>query len=421
MSRENSLEDVKDHTTLPAASLLLPGEALHGRKTSKSVSNVRPSLTTPQRTKSYHAPSLSASSSTMPMPSLLSSPTDSTTINPRKGLKRRISTPSLVVQREEAEAHDAAAESVGTAGAGTGSKENSRARSTSTSIVVPEDLLVNRAGPSNYAPSGSTSAPPYKAGGPSSYPTPPNAWAPIFVTPASPEDGEDTTQRAMSVPHPRRNERSTGILNSAYDLGEASLQRLARWVRPQQPYLHRRGSDDDSEKGLDADEDLDVSADSSGSVARTSEDSLRRNGRYWGMWDKSDQDEDGYFSLPPTPPEEKPPANLAEFEAALAATRPGVADTLPTPALSTKSLSRMGSSKRDRSRRRADARDAEGAERDGWLSMVVNLWRSLGNGRRSGGKTGEVLRDLGWTVALLVGLFVVTGATALWMIQAMPM
>jgi hypothetical protein len=205
-------------------------------------------------------------------------------------------------------------------------------------------------------------------------------------------------------------------LTSAYDLGEASFKRLARWVRPSQAHhLRRRGSDDDSEKGLDADED--ISADSGGSVARTSEDSLRRNGRYWGVWDKNEPEEDGYFSLPPTPPEEKAQASLADFEAALADANISGA-SLPTPALSTRSLSRTGS----KSRRGADLRDREGAERDGWLTTVYGLWTHLGSGRRGGGgKTAEVLRDLGWTVALLVGLFVVTAATALWMIQALPM
>jgi hypothetical protein len=53
--------------------------------------------------------------------------------------------------------------------------------------------------------------------------------------------------------------------------------------------------------------------------------------------------------------------------------------------------------------------------------MVYGIVTNLGKSRRSGGKTGEVIRELGWTVALLVGLFFVTAATVLWMIQALPM
>ena len=435
MSRENSLEEVQDHhdaalgQSLPSSSLLSP--RLHedpaplGRKASKSVSNVRP--TTPnarprlsaQRTTSYHGPSLSAGPSTMPIPSLLSSsPKDA--MNPRKGLKRRISTPSLAAQREEAERQEELRPTTAAAGSAAASvrESASRARSTSTSIVVPDDTLLNRtAGPSTYA--ALASAPPYRAG--PAQPTPPASWGPIIITPASPAEDEPQSSRPGEVPyapHPRATARSSGLLTSAYDLGEASFQRLARWVRPAPTHhLRRRGSDEDSEKGLDADED--ISADSTGSAARTSEDSLRRNGRYWGVWDKNEPEEDGYFSLPPTPPEEKAQASLADFEGALADA--GInGGSLPTPALSTRSLSRMGSKKR--SRRAADARDREGAERDGWLTTVYGLWRSLGSGRRGGGgKTAEVLRDLGWTVALLVGLFVVTAATALWMIQALPM
>lgn len=135
------------------------------------------------------------------------------------------------------------------------------------------------------------------------------------------------------------------------------------------------------------------------------------------MWQHGSEEEEegGYFSLPPTPPDEKPPASLADFEAALNRSE-GIGGSLPTPALSTRSLSRHGSKRRNRI-----AVDREGEVAQGWLATVLNIWTNLGNRRRPGGKTAEVLRDLGWTVALLIGLFLVTAGTALWMIQALPM
>lgn len=302
-----------------------------------------------------------------------------------------------------------------------------RARSTSTSVApLPGLISANAvAGPSQDR---ARPSPPYGAN--LGIPTPPTDWAPIFVTPASPDDLPP--HPAVFDPDPivtprsqraRRSERGTGLLSTAYDIGESSVLRLSRWIRPSKTRhpLRRRGSDEDSEKGLtESEEDTSVQSPSN-ATSRTSEDSLRRNGKYWGIWGTSEDEDvrngaatsdgEGYFSMPSTPPEEKPAASLAEFEAAL--NRPA---TLPTPALSTRSLS-----KPNKSRRSPQMGDAPGEEREGWLATVCSLWANVGTSRRSGGKTAEVIRELGWTVAMLVGLFVVTAATVLWMIQALPM
>ena len=421
MSRENSLEDIKGASSSVASSMLLPpsmhgeepesnvassstGSTVKGRRASKSVSGTRPGgLNLGQRTKSYHSPSASAAAvpTSAPMPSLLVTETK----NPRLGLKRRISTPSIMLNRGE-EQIEKTEETQGQ------TQVESRARSTSTSISIPPINAI--AGPSSYQLPSIR----YTADTPTtaSQPTPPTTWAPIFVTPASPDEGETIPHQ----PYPfnsgrsRQSKRSAGILHTAYDLGESGISRLARWIRPSTIH-RRRGSDEDSEKALDESED--ISADSGGSVARTSEDSIRRNGKYWGKWGngEGENEEEGYFSLPPTPPEEKPETSLAQFETALRESRPGVGASLPTPALSTRSLSRSSSKRR--------ARATTGEDRDGWLATVVNLWSNLGgsNSPRTGKKTAEVLRELGWTVALLVGLFVVTAAMVAFLIQGMPM
>lgn len=39
----------------------------------------------------------------------------------------------------------------------------------------------------------------------------------------------------------------------------------------------------------------------------------------------------------------------------------------------------------------------------------------------SGTKTGQVIRELGWTVGLLAALFLFTGGVVLYLIKGMPM
>jgi len=142
-------------------------------------------------------------------------------------------------------------------------------------------------------------------------------------------------------------------------------------------------------------------AESLGSVGttRTSIDSSRAGhgrGKFWGM---SDEDEDGYFSLPPTPPEEKDSIglDLSSF---------GQGASLPTPALSTRSLSKP------RTTRRPPQTRQDNSSR-GWLRHLLSYG--------SGTKTGQVIRELGWTVGLLAALFFITGGVALYMIKGMPM
>ena len=50
------------------------------------------------------------------------------------------------------------------------------------------------------------------------------------------------------------------------------------------------------------------------------------------------------------------------------------------------------------------------------MKAVYGVWTGRGSGKAS-----EAIRDLGWTVGLLVGMFVATAALALWMIQGLPM
>ena len=271
--------------------------------------------------------------------------------NVRAGLKRRISTPTLFRRTTAKEAEELVEEIV--------EERTSRARSTSTSIAYPTIS-------STESPT-SAPAPDHQA----VLPTPHHSWADLHVSPPIPEEG-------LSAP-------PTSLLSSIYNLGESSVLRLTTWARPRR-HGHaavRRGSDD-SEKGLDV-----------GPGQGRSD---------W--WGKAGRDTDsGYFSLPPTPPEEKPETMAYDFATALK----GV-PSLPTPALSSRSLSKP--------RSRDSHRHQHKGAREGWLRTVYNVWAGCGG---SSGKTGEVMRELGWTVGLLVGMFFVTGAMALWTISGLPM
>ena len=246
-------------------------------------------------------------------------------------------------------------------------KGETRARSTSTS-VVPHPLMPDS---EKSGPFALHSAPPLR--------TFTKPYYSPFVPSAEPDP-------------------STSILTAVYNIGESSLLRFARWIKPKRHRLVRRASED-SEKGLvgdDGEGDLDT-IDSVESTVRTSSDSIGRDGRYW-------IDDKGYFSLPPTPPK----THDDEFAASLGGPS---RTTLPTPALSRSSLSRLG---------QKSTWTPGTAERDGWWSVVYRVWAGI-TPSNSGGKTGEVIRELGWTVALMAGMFVVTAAVALWMIQCMPM
>jgi hypothetical protein len=261
----------------------------------------------------------------------------------------------------------------------------SRARSTSTSIAYPPSLLVPT--PTMAVPPKSSS--PFK--GTLNMPPPPQ-WSGLQITPASPEELEPSWRPEPIIAKPT-------LFTKAKDFSETSLARFAQWVKPSKRRRvdQRRRSEDDSEKGM-SEEDVGDRADSLESVGttRTSIDSLRAGrGRFWGF---SDEDEDpGYFSLPPTPPDEK---DSIPFDSNAFAQ----VTSLPTPALSTRSLSKPHTSRR--------VPRQEHSSR-GWLRHLLSYG--------SGTKTGQVIRELGWTVGLLATLFFITGGVALYLIKGMPM
>jgi hypothetical protein len=357
----------------------------HGRKASKSVSNSRPPISSStKRTMSYH-PSAAASpgpvlgsgsgSGSGSVSAQLASPKN----EKRGGLKRRISTPSLaaglVVDGEEDPVQPEVADK--------SKAVESRARSTSTSVVVPQTLQTPESPiiAVQTMPLRSISAKPTLL-----------TLAPWSApSPALPEP-----DLPSPLPSPSR---GTGLLTSAYNAGESSIRRLASLVRPEPRHKPRRRGSEDSEKGLDDTTSLE-------SVTSQSFDGSPKPipGKYWGIWKSEEEGSDGYFSLPSTPPEEKAESSSAEFELALHSAGRSTA-SLPTPALSTHSLST--------GRRRRLARREAG---DGWLRTLLFSWVGRGSG-----KTGEVIRELGWTVGLLVGLFFLTLGVVFWMIKSMPM
>lgn len=237
-------------------------------------------------------------------------------------------------------------EEQGTKDNGSLQQSASRARSTSTSIVVPSTLT--QAEPTIAVPlSKKTSRP---AGL-------------IIVPPPEP------------IPQP-------GLLTNIYNMGESSLTRITGMVPVQ--HLPRRGSED-SEKGLDL---LEEESSSTGTRGSTEE---KPRGKFHGAWTGED---DGYFSLPPTPTEGELDEKQLAFGEALARAGKGFA-SLPTPALSRHSLS-------------APARTW------GWWSNLITRlqWDA---------KTGAVVRELGWTVAVLVIGFCVTLGMVVGFLGGLPM
>lgn len=317
----------------------------------------------------------------------------------RKGLKRRISTPGQVPsQFLEPLPESTVSASVRASPKPAAVKIESRGRSTSTSVVVPQTL--------------DTASPPI---------------IPVRTMPVAPASATSAQQSSAWQPtgppaeweqrDPEPSSRAVRFLTSAYTAGELSVQRLASLVSPHRAdTISQVPGSSDSEKGMG-----DGDAASIHSVhTRSSEDSARSSSRssFWGLWKSQETDStdgtDGYFSLPPTPPpedEEKPAPSLSQFEAALTSAHGNRAQerypSLPTPALSTRSLSR-------RDGRTGGGRSVSPASgRGGWLKAVFMKWGS--------GKTGEVIRELGWTVGGLVALFFVTLGVALWMVRSLPM
>lgn len=363
-----------------------------GRRPSKSVSSTRPPISY-KRTQSYHQSKSSYSGTPSkgppsPSPNLVPSPMDTPG---RTGLKRRTSTPSLAIHLLPEEEEFQLPPPIPEAGPSFKGKEkekvDNRARSKSTSIAYPPVLDPSAAAHVRRPPS------PLRPH--ASLPIPQPHWAEAHRIPP---------QAAV----PTSTSTSASLLTKAYDLGESSLSRLANWVKPAGRYDDRRSSED-SERGLSEEDDGEPGSGSTESVGttRTSTDSYRfapggagGKGRYWGLSDE-DEGDGGYFSLPPTPPEETagttayPPFDF-------------VNGSLPTPALSAHSLSKPKTGRRRI--RQAHTRNDDAS--DGWLKHLLSFG--------SGTKTGQVIRELGWTVGILAMLFVVTLGLVLWLVRGMP-
>ena len=318
----------------------------------------------------------------------------------RMGLKRRISTPSLAAYAEGEAAQEKSAETKSGKKkkdkgekADKSDKVETRARSTSTSIVVPDIVI-----PADSQPqAGPSRLPAYPISAPTASTQPYPSYTPEYPYPL-PEGDASSSRRSKISP-----------LESVYNAGESSFLRFTRWIRPSRKHSsRRRGSDEDSEKGLQSsEEDFSTSADSA-SLGRNSEESVRRGGKYW-LGTNSEDDSASYFSLPRTPSTETDVDSAYDFAL------PPNAACLPTPALSTRSLSRAGSKAE-----KARARVLPSNVNDGWLANVAARVWAKREPVRSEGKFSSVLRELAWTLALLCGLFVVTAATVALLVTHMP-
>ncbi|KAL1412550.1 hypothetical protein Q8F55_000296 [Vanrija albida] len=362
------------------------------RRSSKSVSGARPPLSTSAAShRTFESPGPS-NASLQPVAAGPSTPIGAPGAPTRRnGLKRRISTPNLnkraLLPEEEADAApeafspDASAAPASLSAATASKVFETRARSTSTSIVVPQSL-----DESPTEPVQTLTAPPLV---PLRLPLP-QSWSDL---------DKDT-------PIPQTDSPSSTILESAYDLGDAVVSHLISWTKPRshRPQRDRRSSDEDSEKGLDGSEEDEAFDDDDGQMRVGMG---RRGSRYWGFFSPpegsvtSPESPNSYFALP-TRPDERRRSSLA------------YPLSLPTPALSTQSLSHSTS----RTRRRAASRAAALAEQepaDGWW---VKVYRTVTAG--GSGKTAEVLRELGWTVSILAGLFVLSFLLVLYTLQSLP-
>jgi hypothetical protein len=316
-------------------------------------------------------------------------------------LKRRTSTPSLAIHLLPEEGEEfTLPPPIPEAGPSFKGKAkevdnavDTRARSKSTSIAYPPSLEPSTTVTHTRRPPSPLRLP---------HPLPQPYWNDThLVVPTQsyhPADG---------APAPRG---ASSLLTRAYDLGESSISRLANWVRPggagrQQAYDRR--SSEDSERGLSEEDNDPTGSVESVGTTRASTESYRagqgKGGKYWGL---SDEDDDaGYFSLPPTPPEE-----TAANGSTVQYPPFSIGSSLPTPALSTQSLSRPRVRSSRRHHQRDNRRDDTG---HGWLKHLLSFG--------SGTKTGQVIRELGWTVGILAMSFLVTLGLVLYLVQGMPM
>ncbi|WVW87060.1 hypothetical protein I302_109117 [Kwoniella bestiolae CBS 10118] len=416
-----------------AASLLQTPKTTGNRRASKSVSGSRPTLivTPAKRTQSYYTPQVKPSDSFPSSSSIPSSPVLGPNI-----VKRKTSIPNLVrryTTREEEGISEVPNEdylepptstTTGSMGKGKGKEKavESRARSTSTSIVVPQtqDLTEHSTYtfPSNSHFHSASSSGPSSLNHVPELPPSSQAWSGMPLSPPPSDQEVDSYTPPQATPAAS----SSTFIKSAYEVGESLLS----WVKPKKHRYdgsgYRRGSDDDSEKGLIG-SGSDQDDEDEGYEGRGSAESIRRPGKYWGIWtsdsNEDDQSQSNYFTLPPTPPlDQNDNAEYPQFQAALNhGGRDSFPATLPTPALSTKSLSR-DNSKRNKLRKAFQSRRSDAMSNDdsrGWLTTLPNIWAGY-----RGGKTAEVLKELGWTVGILVGAFFVSAGLVLWLIQSMP-
>ncbi len=375
-----------------------------GRRTSKSVSGGRPPLST--SASSHKALAYANPYSLEAGPSTGGPSGGSPSLGPtrvRNGLKRRISTPNLVKGRSLVPEEDDLSEidhghgattpiSSGLQAAPKSSKVvETRARSTSTSIVVPQTLATDPESTTFAEEPTIVPLPPQSS---TALPTPP--WSGMYVTPPSPPSTAAPREYAPDAP---TQDTATSLLSSAYDMGETVFSRVISWVRPKRQRRSRRrshASDDDSEKGLNGSEDEEEFDE------KDEGDSHTRSSRVWSLLPGSrTPDSPSYFALPPTPPDDR------QFD------QLGYPGSLPTPAISSQSLSHGGPSKRQRRASRAAA--LKEAQADGWWMKLYRVVSESGNG-----KTAQVLRELGWTVALLVALFVVSFLLVVYAVMSMP-
>ncbi|TXT12986.1 hypothetical protein VHUM_01387 [Vanrija humicola] len=350
------------------------------RRSSKSVSGARPPLSTSAAShRTFESPG-STHASLQPVAAGPSTPNGGPQTTRRNGLKRRISTPNLNKRSLPEEDLETAPEgpdaspAAASLSAATAKVYETRARSTSTSIVVPQSLDGLPTSPTE--PVQTLTAPPLA---PLRLPLP-QSWSDL---------DKDGTIPLTESP-------SSTIFESAYDLGDAVVSHLISWTKTRSHRSTRdgrRSSDEDSEKGLDGSEEDEAFDDDDG---QTRVGIGRREGAV-----TTPDSPNSYFALP-TRTDERRRSSVA------------YPLSLPTPALSTQSLSHSNS----RTRRRAASRAAALAQQepaDGWW---VKVYRTVTAG--GSGKTAEVLRELGWTVSILAGLFVLSFLLVLYTLQSLP-
>lgn len=355
ISRQNTADNDITRSSIPSTSSDTIYETV---ETTSQIPGISVNTQSPRRkpmskrTVSYNQ--LEKSSISMPNSLGLEASPSKATEGGRIGMKRRISTSNLGIPGKTEETK--------------GKQVESRARSTSTSLVIPQALSDN--------------SPAYTIPTPSSLPAIPSRPLPPTRIPTI-----QHVHPSTPTSEPGSSSLSTRFLTSIYTISESAVSTLMTKVRHGEP-LSRQDSNTDSEKGLDTSE-------SSSSSRRISEDSSNtsnppvRLARFWGS--ENDQEND-YFSLPPSPTLEGNDGN-----------EEGFIPSLPTPALSAHSLSRGGTKRTQ--------------------SMARSGWSRLFNGYvgERDPRTAQVIRQMAGTIGVLASLFVITLGMAVWLVASMPM